>query len=115
MIIRHEREALPADLSGETDVQGIELLPLLTEKEGAPNFSMRLFRLAPAGYTPFHTHPWEHEVFVIRGDGFVLGEEGSHPLEAGCAVYVPGGEKHRFLAGPNGMQFLCCVPQVRKD
>ena len=112
MIVRHEKEARPADLSGETDVEGVVLLPLLTEKDGARHFSMRLFRLSPGGHTPFHAHAWEHEVFVIRGDGEVVGENQSHPLEPGCAVYVPEGEKHRFQAGRSGMDFLCCIHLV---
>ena len=29
--------------------------------DGADNFCMRIFELAPGGYTPRHAHPWEHE------------------------------------------------------
>lgn len=113
ILVRHERDAKPADLSEEQDVKGVELRPLITEGEGAKNFALRLFRLEPGGHTPFHVHGWEHEVFVIGGTGRVVGEEDGLPLESGTAVYVPPGERHRFEAGEEGLVFLCCIPIVR--
>ena len=111
--VRKEKDVPPADLSDEHDLKGVELRPLITEKEGAKNFSMRLFRLEPGGYTPFHVHGWEHEVFVVEGAGQVVGEEGSLSLEAGSAAYVPPQERHRFQAGETGLVFLCCIPNTR--
>ena len=108
--VRHEEDVPPADLSSEQDLKGVELRPLITEQEGAENFSMRLFRLEPGGYTPFHEHGWEHEVFVIEGAGQVVGKKESLPLEVGAAVYVPPLESHRFQAGEEGLAFLCCIP-----
>jgi len=49
---------------------------LIDEKVGAENFAMRLFEVEPGGYTPYHKHPWEHEVFVLEGDGVVVGVDG---------------------------------------
>ncbi len=109
-LVRHESEVPPADLSNEHDLSGVELRPLITETDGAEHFAMRIFRLQPGGYTPFHRHGWEHEVFVIEGAGQVVGEEEARPLEPGNAVYVPAGEKHRFQAGEKGLVFLCCIP-----
>jgi quercetin dioxygenase-like cupin family protein len=48
---------------------------LITKEMGAPNFVMRLFEIDPDGYSPFHTHAWEHEVFVLEGEGTVLTEK----------------------------------------
>jgi quercetin dioxygenase-like cupin family protein len=112
MFVRHESEARPVDLSAETDLKGVELRPLITEGDGAKHFAMRLFRLDPGGYTPFHVHGWEHEVFVLEGEGEVMGEQQSLHLEAGTAVYVPAEERHRFQAGQGGLVFLCCIPNI---
>lgn len=59
-----------------------------------------------------HVHAWEHEVYVVRGAGEVVGEAETRALEPGMAVFVPGGERHRFRAGPSGMDFICCVPNT---
>jgi len=112
MFVRHEKDVQPADLSAEHDLRGVELRPLITEEDGAEHFAMRLFRLEPGGYTPFHTHGWEHEVFVLEGAGKVLGETMSLSLEVGDAVYVPAEERHRFQAGESGLVFLCCIPNT---
>jgi quercetin dioxygenase-like cupin family protein len=112
MFVRKERDVRPADLSGEHGLRGVELRPLITEKDGAEHFAMRLFRLEPGGYTPFHTHGWEHEVYVLEGAGQLVGEGETLPLEAGAAAYVPPEEKHRFQAGQDGLVFLCCIPNT---
>jgi quercetin dioxygenase-like cupin family protein len=112
IIVKQEADVVPADLGPQEDVRGVELLPLITEADGAARFSMRLFRVAPYGHTPLHVHPWEHEVFVLRGDGEVVGDAGEVPLRPGTAVYVPPGERHRFRAGAEGLHFICCVPHT---
>jgi len=40
---------------------------LITKEIGAKNFAMRLFEMEPGGYSPLHSHPWEHEVFILEG------------------------------------------------
>ncbi len=83
---------------------------LIDASKGAPTFAMRLIRLEPEGYTPRHTHPWEHEVFVIDGAGRLWAQGRWTPLTQGCFVLVHPNEEHQFAAGPEGMRFLCLVP-----
>ena len=84
---------------------------LIAEREGAPNFSMRLFEIGPEGNTPHHEHTWEHEVFILEGEGKLVGDDTSQPLGAGDAVFVPGGEKHHFeSAGGTTLKMICLIP-----
>jgi len=86
---------------------------LISKDDGAPVFAMREFEIEPGGYTPYHSHDFEHEVFVLSGNGIVAGEEGEHKLEPGVVVFVPGGEKHNFKNnGDEVLRFLCLVPHV---
>ena len=78
--------------------------------EGAPNFALRRFTLKPNGETPLHSHPWEHEVYVLGGGGAVVTQEGETPLHPECAVLVMPDETHCFRSGHEGLQFLCLVP-----
>ncbi|MEZ6106968.1 MAG: cupin domain-containing protein [Pirellulaceae bacterium] len=57
------------DMPGAT---GCQVQWLIGEKDGAPNFAMRRFMVAPGGHTPRHHHPYEHEVFVLSGHGEVI-------------------------------------------
>jgi quercetin dioxygenase-like cupin family protein len=92
------------------DAQGVEMRPLITERDGAPHFAMRVFKLAPDGHTPYHAHEWEHEVYILDGTGTVRSADGERGLRAGDAVFLGPHEEHQFRAGRAGLQFICCVP-----
>jgi len=84
---------------------------LITRETGAPNFAMRLFEMEPSGNSPLHTHPWEHEVFILEGDGVVVGEDRERRFKAGDVVFVAPNEKHQFKNdGSKMLRFLCIVP-----
>jgi uncharacterized cupin superfamily protein len=42
---------------------------LVGDQDAAPNFAMREFELDPGGHTPRHFHPYEHEIYVLEGEG----------------------------------------------
>jgi quercetin dioxygenase-like cupin family protein len=71
---------------------------------------VRRFALEANGQTPLHSHPWEHEVYVLQGSGAVVPDEGETPVHPDCAVLVVPEEMHCFRAGEEGLQFLCLVP-----
>jgi quercetin dioxygenase-like cupin family protein len=88
---------------------------LITREMGAPNFAMRLFEVEPGGHSPFHNHPWEHEVFILEGEGLVVGGKGEKKLKAGDAVFVPPNEQHQFKNNSKKkLKFLCLVPHKRE-
>ncbi len=87
----------------------------LSEKDGTPNFSMRIFRVQPGGYTPLHSHSWEHEIFVIRGEGTLVDEGKEYGLKAGDIAFVQPQELHQFKNNGNQTwEFLCLVPNERR-
>ncbi len=87
---------------------------LITEKLGAPNFAMRVFDIAPNGYSPLHSHPWEHEVFILRGNGQLFDGSNGFPLKAGDVVFVPPNERHQFKnSSDKTLRFICLVPHKK--
>ena len=90
---------------------GCQVRWLLGPEQGTPNFAMRQFEVAPGGYTPRHSHPYEHEVFVLEGEGVVIEGETEHPLRPGDVIYVVPDEVHQFRnTGAAPLKFLCLVP-----
>lgn len=84
---------------------------LITKEMGAPNFAMRLFEMESKGHSPYHSHPWEHEVFILEGEGTVVSEQGDKKFKAGDVVFVLPDEKHQFKnTGTKTLKFLCLVP-----
>jgi len=84
---------------------------LITKEMGAPNFAMRLFEMEPKGHSPFHSHPWEHEVFILEGEGLVVSDEGEKKFRTGDVVFILPNEKHQLKNnGEKTVKFLCLVP-----
>jgi quercetin dioxygenase-like cupin family protein len=110
MKVNHYQEVLeqPVEMEG---AQGCSVRQLLGEKDGAPTFAMRQFEVAPGGFTPRHSHPYEHEVFVLEGDGEVVEDAIPHRLKAGDVVFVKPDEVHQFRnTGSAPLKFLCLIP-----
>ncbi len=72
---------------------------------------MREFEVAPGGYTPRHSHDFEHEVFVLSGEGVVSEGDQEYKLTTGDVVFVQPNEVHQFRnTGTQPMRFLCLIP-----
>jgi quercetin dioxygenase-like cupin family protein len=78
----------------------------------APTFAMRVFEMAGGGHTPFHTHPFEHEVMILSGDIAVVTEKGPTPVKVGDCILVQPNEQHQFknLSDTLTASFMCLVP-----
>ena len=106
-------DAQPVTMEGANKCQ---VRWLVGDQDGAPNFAMRQFDVEPGGHTPRHSHPYEHEIFVLEGSGVVVEGDQPRPLKAGDFVYVAPDEVHQFRnTGDSTMKFLCMVPHVPKD
>jgi len=105
-------EQAPVTMEGSS---GCQVRWLIGENDGAPNFAMRQFEVAPGGFTPRHSHPYEHEVYVLEGQGLVFEGDAEHPLKPGDVVYVKPDEVHQFRnTGPAPLKFLCLVPHMKQ-
>ncbi|MBT8172023.1 cupin domain-containing protein [Candidatus Bathyarchaeota archaeon] len=87
---------------------------LIDEKMGAKNFAMRMFEIEPEGYTPFHVHEWEHEVFILKGEGVVVGKNEVKLFREGDVVFIPPKEKHQFRNTKKSLvKILCIIPNKK--
>ena len=104
------RGSLPA---GEANAAGIAVRWLITQKDGAPNFSMRVIEVEPGGYSPFHNHPWEHEVFILKGSGVLVQENQETPFSEGDVIFIPPSEQHQLKNTAEQMlEFICLIPHL---
>lgn len=104
-------EQLPAEPVSMEGAVGCRIRCLIGEPDGAPSFSMRQFEVAAGGHTPKHTHGYEHEVFILEGQGVAVEGDSEHALRPGTVVYVPPGQVHQFRNTGNGpLKFICLIP-----
>jgi quercetin dioxygenase-like cupin family protein len=84
---------------------------LIGPKDNAPTFVMRVFTLEPGASTPYHTHPWEHEVFVLEGKLKVKAKDREYEVEKESFVFVEPNEEHQFInIGDTPASFICVIP-----
>lgn len=89
---------------------------LIGKADGADHFCMRLFEFSPGGFSPRHTHPWEHEIFFHSGQGEVLCQDEWKPVAAGSAVFVPPETEHQVRnTGREKLIMLCLVPPAAPE
>jgi len=95
----------------EQGVKDVKLRWLISKKDGAENFAMRLFEIKSGGYTPLHQHDWEHEVFILEGNGSIENKKSEEPIKDGDIFFVPAMEWHQFVnTGKKTLKFLCLIP-----
>ncbi len=100
------RSAVTTEGAVDTQIQW-----LLDASRGAPNFALRRFIIAPGGHTPRHTHNWEHEVYVLRGQGLLITKRGEIAIGPDQAILILPNEEHQFCCtGSESLEMLCVVP-----
>ena len=107
MLVKQQKDVVPTVYDGGR--MGVTMREMITAADGAPTFAMRVFDIAAGATTPYHHHPWEHEVFIVSGAGHVKSEQGDRPFAAGDTVFIRGNEPHCFVA-TTPVQFVCVIP-----
>lgn len=101
-------ESNAVDMEGAS---GCSVRQLVGPNDGAPSFAMRQFEVEPGGHTPRHFHDYEHEVYVLEGNGEVYEDDVAHPLKQGDVILVQPNDVHQFKnTGDAPMKFLCLIP-----
>ena len=87
---------------------GVSVKYLVGKGEGASKFFLREYHVAPGGTTSFDRHPYEHEVYVLKGTARVRVGSVMKDVKQGEAVFVPSNREHQFKnAGRGELVFLC--------
>lgn len=86
----------------------------LSQEDGVPLYSYRVFTLEPGGFTPYHQHNYEHMNYIIEGEGVIVNEEGEkRPIRKGDFALVSPNEKHQYRNTSEESSFvmICGVPK----
>ncbi|MGH0054139.1 MAG: cupin domain-containing protein [Sphaerochaetaceae bacterium] len=85
---------------------------LIGPEQGWDDYVMRLFTLEQKGKAPHHSHPWQHVIFAVEGEGNLLMDGKDYALTSGSVAYVPEGIDHQVSnAGTQQFVFICIVPK----
>ncbi|MGI9014139.1 MAG: cupin domain-containing protein [Phycisphaerales bacterium] len=110
MLIRNVQttDATPITMPG---VKGVSMRIMVGRADGAPGFAMRHFTVEPGGWTPHHSHNYEHEIYVVSGKGKAENDGEFHDIQAGDVLLIEANTVHQFSnPGSEPFAFLCMVP-----
>lgn len=98
--------AVPPDAARKTYIRR-----LISEEDGAPTFTMRLFEVEVGGSIAPHHHPWEHEIFILEGEGKVKIGSKWYVVSEGYFIYIPPNVEHEYVnTGEKTLKFICVIP-----
>ena len=101
-----EAKPLPEDMAHKTTIRW-----LITRADGGENFAMRYFSMEPGGWIKDHSHPWEHEIFIVRGRGILIVDGRRHEVSQGDFIFIPPNASHAYEAlGDEPFEFICVIP-----
>ncbi|RKX83098.1 MAG: cupin domain-containing protein [Spirochaetes bacterium] len=110
MYIRKRSEIDKINLKSDT-LKNAEKQVLIGSEEGWDSHVMRMFTLGKDGYSPKHSHPWKHIVYIVKGEGVILIDNIEYPVSADSVAVVPGDTVHQFSQkGEGEFVFMCIVP-----
>ena len=111
MILKHSGD-VPAEPVNKPGFSGMQARFLLTASDGCPRYALRLMEIAQGGFTSFHRHKEEHEMFFIEGTGVLrTDDENEVKIQAGDALYLLPCESHEITNTGTGMlKMICTVP-----
>ena len=80
---------VPGQVFGD-EAPGTTLRWIIDEhNDGAPVYALRMVEIEPGGHSPRHSHPYEHENFVVEGKGRVMIDGAWHDLKPGMSFSFP--------------------------
>lgn len=97
------------DMPVKEEMPGVCKRVLVGAEHGAQKFYLRHYDLAPGLTTPLDRHVYEHELFVLNGEGKYLCDGEETPIKTGDAIWIRSNQRHQIInTGPGRMQLLCC-------
>lgn len=99
------------------DSKDVYMRWLVGRRTGAKTYAMRLFEIKPGGIIPLHTHPEEHEIFILEGEAKVLGGNEGLVAKKDDVVFVPSDLPHGYdnTQGTKSFRFICVIPLLKKE
>ena len=101
------------DTKPTQELPGVLKREVINADDGAPNFCMRVFDVDPGSSTPSHSHDWEHEIYILAGNGIAISEQGETPISTDSVIFIPPNEHHCLKnTGNEIMRLICVIPFV---
>ena len=101
-----EAEEFSSDLAEKTSIRW-----LIKKEDGAKVFAMRVIEVGEGGHINPHHHPWEHEIFILKGAADIRIGSKIYRVSSGYFLYIPPNAEHEYWhRGGETLRFICLIP-----
>ncbi len=105
--------SVPVEDMGKKDAEKVKVQYLVDERQGSERFALRLYTVEKGGHTPLDQHEYEHQVYVLSGQGLVKqskeNPQALRTLRAGDTVFIPSNAVHQFINERDEPFVFLCV------
>ena len=93
---------------------GTNAARLINLDDNPPTCTLTYSEIPPGGTSAHHIHEWEHEVYIIEGNGTLICDGISYPVKAGDALFIPPNVDHYTLnnGGPGNIYRIEINPLI---
>src|SRR5215471_20267825 len=70
---------------------------LIALDDNPPTCTMSYAEIYPGKTSTHHTHPWEHEVYILKGSGTLVCDGKEYPVKEGDAIFIREDVDHYTL------------------
>jgi len=81
---------------------GTNAVRLINLDDNPPTCTLSYSQIEPGKTSAHHIHEWEHEVYIIAGNGTLICDGEKYPVKAGDAMFIPPNVDHYTLNDGNG-------------
>jgi quercetin dioxygenase-like cupin family protein len=116
-MIKKKDSEVKTEYLNDKETFNVQKKVLIGPEDGSHNIVMRRFIVAPGGFTPHHTHDFEHVVRVEKGKGIVINGLGKEiAISKGDNLFINNNEKHQFKNPyKKPLEFFCTILNQDKN
>jgi quercetin dioxygenase-like cupin family protein len=104
-------ESVPLEDLEKEGAEKVKVRYLIDERHGSNRFALRIYTVERNGRTPLDQHQYEHQVYVLSGEGLLRTHENRpvlRPVRAGDTIFIPSNAIHQFInEREEPLVFLC--------
>lgn len=104
-------ESVPIEDLLKSGAEKVKVRYLIDERHGSNLFALRIYTVGKNGRTPLDQHQYEHQVYVMNGEGSLRMQRNgsvSRLIRAGDTVFIPSNAVHQFTnEREEPLVFLC--------
>ncbi len=105
--------SVPMENLGKKGSERVSVSYLVDERQGSERFALRLYSVEKGGHTPIDRHEYEHQVYVLTGQGLLKqsGDKAAalQTLHTGDTVFIPSNAVHQFINDRDEPFVFLCV------